>query len=107
MSGRLLLAVPVAVGLCFPSAVAAADNVQNLGATAGDVLGQLESWGYNVMLNGVQQDVRYLSDRQRSGCLVRGIHPTVAGPLATGSSQTIYVDLTCPDDDQSNTSAGT
>ena len=62
----------------------------------GDTLAQLESWGYNVMLNGVQRDVRYLEERQKHECLVTAVHPSVWGPLAPGEFQTVYVDLCMP-----------
>ena len=49
-------------------------------ADTGDTLAQLESWGYNVMLNGVQRDVRYLEERQKHECFVTAVHPSGGGP---------------------------
>jgi hypothetical protein len=101
--GKVLLALPFAIGCCFATGVAHADN---LGPYAGDTVNQLQAWGYNVMFNGVQKDAGYLSDREKSDCLVTGIHPSVSGPAESGSSQTLYVDLSCAASDNSNTSPG-
>lgn len=107
MVGKAFLAASLACGGLLTAGIAAADNIQNLGPYAGDTLNQLEAWGYNVMLNGVTKDVRYLDDHQRWACLVTGTHPTVSGPLESGQFQTVYVDLSCPGSDNSNTPSGT
>ena len=58
------------------------------------------------MLNGVQRDVGYLEERQKQECLVTAVHPAVSGPLEPGEFQTVYVDLSCPSSDNSNTPSG-
>ena len=103
MVGKILLTVPIAVGGLLGPGEVHADNIMNLGTYAGDVIWQLQDWGYNVMLNGVGRDVRYLDDYQRWQCQVTGIHPVVSEPLKAGESQTIYVDLSCPPSNNSPT----
>jgi len=76
---------------------------QTLGPYAGDVLDQLQDWGYEVMLNGVGKDVGYLDSRERWACRVTGIHPTVTGPPPSGRFQTVYVDLSYPPSNNSPT----
>ena len=103
MFGKVLFAVSVTIGGSFGAGVAQADNIQNLGPYASDTLDQLQDWGYNVMLDGVGRDVRYLDDYQRWQCQVTGIHPVVSEPLKAGESQTIYVDVSCPSSNNSPT----
>ncbi len=98
MLAKPLFAIALTVGGTLGTGVAHADT--------GDTLAQLESWGYNVMLNGVQRDVRYLEERQKHECFVTAVHPSVSGPLAPGEFQTVYVDLSCPSSDNSNTPGG-
>ena len=57
MVGKLILAVSLAVGGWFGAGVAHAEYIQNLGTYAGDVVKQLQDWGYNVMLNGLDRDM--------------------------------------------------
>jgi len=103
MVGKALIAVSVTVwGLLGPAA-AQADNVQNLGTYAGDVIRQLQDWGYNVMLNGLGRDAASMTDYQKRHCQVLGINPVVAGPIESGQFQTIYVDLSCVEDPNSGT----
>ena len=102
MVGKALFVLSLAVGAGF-GAVAHADNVQNLGTYAGDVVKQLQEWGYDVMLNGISRDVAYLDDFQKRDCQVLGIHPTVSEPVKSGEFQTVYVDLSCPQNGSSTT----
>ncbi len=102
MVGRGLFALSLAV--CAGSgAVAHADNIQSLGTYAGDVVKQLQDWGYDVMLNGINRDAAYLDDFQKRNCQVLGIHPTVSEPVKSGEFQTVYVDLSCPQNSSSTT----
>jgi len=96
MVGKTLLAVPIAVGGLLGPGEAHADNIMNLGTYAGDVIWQLQDWGYNVMLNGLDRDVAYMDETQKRHCQVLGIHPVVSEPLKSGEFQTVYVDLSCP-----------
>ena len=50
MVAKALLAISLSIGGSFGAGLAHADNVQNLGTYAGDVVKQLQDWGYNVML---------------------------------------------------------
>ena len=104
MSGRLVFGASLAIcALCTAgTGVAHADS---FGPYAGDTLNQLEAWGYNVMLNGVTRDVRYLDQYDRQQCQVTGIHPAVSGPLAAGEFETVYVDLSCLGSNNSNTTS--
>jgi hypothetical protein len=96
MVGKALLAMSVTTaGLLVPG-VAQADNVMNLGTYAGDVIKQLQDWGYNVMLNGLDRDIAYMDEDHKRHCQVLGIYPTVAEPLKAGEFQTVRVQLSCP-----------
>ena len=103
MVGKVLFTVSLTIGGWFGAGVAHADNVQNFGTYAGDVLKQLQDWGYNVMLNGPDRDVAYMDDLQKRDCQVLGIHPTVSEPVKSGEFQTVYVDLSCPQNPSSTT----
>ena len=104
MKIRTLLAVSLAVGASFGApGVANAENVQNLGTYAGDVINQLEDWGYDVMLNGLNTDVAYMDQYQQRYCTVLGTHPVVSGPIEPGAFQTVYVDLSCDQNPSSTT----
>ncbi len=104
MLGKTLLAVSLTIGGSFGAAgVAHADNVQNMGTYAGDVIAQYQDWGYDVMLNGLNTDVRYMDQYQQRYCQVLGTHPTVSGPLESGEFQTVYVDLSCDQNPSSTT----
>jgi hypothetical protein len=95
MVGRALIAISLAAGGWSGMAVAHSDNVQNLGTYAGDVVVQLQNWGYNVMLNGLGRDAAYMDDYHKRHCQVLGTHPVVSGPLEAGQFQTVYIDLSC------------
>lgn len=98
--GAVSLAVSATVGW---AAGAHADYIQNQGTYAGDVLRQLQDWGYDVMLNGLGRDVLYMDAFQQRHCQVLGTHPTVSGPLESGQFQTVYVDLSCAENPNSLT----
>jgi hypothetical protein len=104
MVGKALIAVSVALAGWLGAASADADNVQNLGTYAGDVVKQLQDWGYNVMINGLSRDAASLDDFQKRDCQVLGTHPVVGGPLESGEFQTVYVDLSCHENNSSTTS---
>ena len=103
MVGKALLAVSLAVGSWFGAGVAHAENIMNLGTYAGDVIAQLQDWGYNVMLNGLDRDIAYMDETQKRECQVLGMHPVVSEPLKSGEWQTVYVDLSCPGNPSSST----
>src|SRR6476660_1784723 len=103
MVGKTLLAVPIAVGGLLGPGEAHADNIMNLGTYAGDVIWQLQDWGYNVMLNGLDRDIDYMDETQKRHCQVLGIQPVVIEPLNSGEFQTVYVDLSCPVNPSSST----
>ncbi|QEN16205.1 hypothetical protein ACRDU6_29045 [Mycolicibacterium sp. ELW1] len=84
------------------SHVAQADS-PSFGPYAGDTIGQLQAWGYIVVLNGVGKDAGYLDEREKSACQVTGIHPTVSGPSPSGQFQSVYVDMSCPPSNNSPT----
>ena len=107
MVGKALLAVSLAVGGWFGAGVAHADNIMNLGTYAGDVITQLQDWGYNVMLNGLDRDIAYMDETQKRECHVLGMHPVVGEPLKSGEWQTVYVDLSCPGNPSSSTPSST
>jgi hypothetical protein len=107
MVGKALLAVSLAVGGWVGAGVAHADNIMNLGTYAGDVITQLQDWGYNVMLNGLDRDIAYMGETQKRECHVLGMHPVVSEPLKSGEWQTVYVDLSCPGNPSSSTPSGT
>lgn len=60
MVGKVFVAVSVTIGGSFGAGVAHAENIMNLGTYAGDVIEQLQDWGYNVMLNGLDRDIAYM-----------------------------------------------
>ena len=103
MIGKALFAISLTAGGYFGVAVAHANNVQNLGTYAGDVVSQLQSWGYNVMLNGLGRDAASMDDYQKRHCQVLGTHPVVSGPIESGQFQTVYVDLSCIENPNSGT----
>lgn len=106
MVGKALFAVSVAIGgwFGFGASVAQAEYIQNLGTYAGDVIEQLQDWGYNVMLNGLDRDIAYMDDSHKRHCQVLGIYPTVSEPLKAGEFQTVYVQLSCPGNPSSSDS---
>ncbi|HEY6646845.1 MAG TPA: hypothetical protein VI217_07140 [Mycobacterium sp.] len=103
MVGKVLLATSLAAGGMFVGGVAHAENVMNLGTYAGDVIEQLQDWGYTVMLNGLDRDIAYMDETHKRHCQVLGIHPVVSEPLADGEFQTVFVDLSCPGNPSSST----
>jgi hypothetical protein len=96
MVGKALFAMSVVAGGLLVPGVAQADNVMNLGTYAGDVIEQLQDWGYNVMLNGLDRDIAYMGEDNKRHCQVLGTHPVVSQPLEPGEFATVYVDLSCP-----------
>ncbi len=96
MVGKALVAVSLTVGWMLGGGVAHAENIMNLGTYAGDVIKQLQDWGYNVMLNGLDRDIAYMDETHKRHCQVLAIHPVVSEPLKAGEWQTVYVDLSCP-----------
>jgi hypothetical protein len=107
MRCRTFMAVSLTVAGSFAAAgVAHADYIQNQGTYAGDVVKQLQDWGYDVMLNGLGTDVRYMDQFQQRDCQVLGTHPTVSEPLKAGEFQTVYVDLSCWQNPSSTTFGG-
>jgi hypothetical protein len=98
--------VSLTIGGWFGAGVAHADYIQYLGTYAGDVVKQLQDWGYNVMLNGLDRDVAYMDDSQKRHSQVLGIHPAVSEPVKSGEFQTVYVDLSCLENPSSSTSVG-
>jgi hypothetical protein len=104
---KMLMAVSLAIGASLSAVpVANADNVQNLGTYAGDVIDQLQDWGYDVRLNGLNTDVAYMDQYERRYCTVLGTHPVVSEPIESGQFQTVFVDLSC-DQNPSSTTFGT
>jgi hypothetical protein len=96
MVGKAVVAASLGIAGLIAPGVAHADNVMNLGTYAGDVIEQLQDWGYNVMLNGLDRDIAYMDETHKRHCQVLGIHPIVSGPLEADEWQTVYVDLSCP-----------
>jgi hypothetical protein len=80
MVGKVVLAVSLAAGGWSAAGVAHAEYIQNLGTYAGDVVKQLQDWGYNVMLNGLDRDIAYMDETHKRYCQVLGIHPRVLPP---------------------------
>ena len=108
MLGQSFFAATLTIGASFAAGgVANADNVQNLGTYAGDVIEQLQDWGYDVMLNGLNSDVAYMDEFQKRHCQVLGTHPVVSEPLEPGAFQTVFVDLSCAQNPSSTTFSGT
>ncbi len=105
MVGKALFAVSLTVGGCLGAPIAHADYIQNLGTYAGDVIAQLQDWGYNVMLNGLDRDIAYMDETQKRECQVLGISPTVSGPPESDVFQTVYVSLSCPSNPSSSISS--
>jgi hypothetical protein len=103
MVGKALIAISLAAGGLTGAAVGHADQIQNLGTYAGDVVTQLQDWGYTVMLNGLGRDAAYMDDYQKRHCQVLGTHPVVTGPLESGQFQTVYIDLSCIENNNSGT----
>ncbi len=107
MLTRTLVAVTVTLSASMATAgIANADYIQNQGTFAGDVIRQLQDWGYDVMLNGRNGDASYLDPYQQRDCQVLGTYPTVAGPIETGTFQTVYVELDCRQNPGSTTVSG-
>ena len=77
MVGKAILAVSVAVGGWFGAGAAHAEYIQHLGTYAGDVVKQLQDWGYNVMLNGLDRDIPYVDKTHKRYCQVLGVRPPV------------------------------
>jgi|SRR5690242_9455812 hypothetical protein len=103
MVGKALIAASLSIcGLIAPG-VAHAENIMNLGTYAGDVIKQLQDWGYTVMLNGLDRDIAYITETDKRECQVLGINPTVSEPLKAGEFQTVYVQLSCPGNPSSTT----
>jgi hypothetical protein len=107
MVGKALFAVSVAVGALVAPGVAHAENIMNMGTYAGDVIKQLQDWGYNVMLNGLNRDIAYMDEAHKRFCHVLGIYPTVSEPLKAGEFQTVTVELDCPENPSSSSPSGT
>lgn len=105
MVSKTVVAISLSVCGVFGSGTAHADYIQNLGTYAGDVIAQLQGWGYNVMLNGLDRDIAYMDETQKRHCQVLGIHPTVSGPVESGAFQTIYVTMSCPSNPSSSVSS--
>ena len=105
MLGKALFAVSLTIGGWLGAGVAHAEYIQNLGTYAGDVIEQLQDWGYTVMLNGLDRDIAYMDDSQKRDCQVLAINPTVSGPLESDAFQTVYVSLSCPGNPSSSVSA--
>jgi hypothetical protein len=103
MLAKAVIAVSLTIGGSLATPVAHADYIQNLGTYAGDVIAQLQDWGYNVMLNGLDRDIAYMDERQKRDCQVLGINPTVHEPLESGAFQTVFVSLSCPGNPSSST----
>ena len=105
MVGKLILAVALAVaggsGLGWRTRIHSESR-----HLAGDVVNQLQDWGYNVMLNGLDRDIAYMGETQKRYCQVLEIHPVVSEPLKSGEFQTVYVDLSCPGNPSSTTPSG-
>ena len=107
MLRQSVFAVTLTIGASFTAVgVANADYIQNQGTYAGDVIRQLQDWGYNVMLNGLNTDVRYMDQFQQRDCQVLGTHPAVSEPLPSGEFQTVFVDLSCWQNPSSTTFSG-
>ena len=104
MVGKVLLAASLAVGGWMGTGVAHADYIQNMGTYPGDVIRQLQDWGYNVMLNGLDRDIPYMDETQKRQCQVLGISPVVYEPIKSGEFQTVHVDLSCPGNPSSSIS---
>jgi hypothetical protein len=102
MVGKALFAVSLTVGALVTPGVAHAENIMNLGTYAGDVIKQLQDWGYNVMLDGLNRDIAYMDETHKRHCQVMGIFPTVSAPLTAGEFQTVTVDLNCPESPSSS-----
>jgi len=68
----------------------------NLGTYAGDVIKQLQDWGYNVMLNGLIGTSPIWMKPIRGIARCWPIHPVMSEPLKADEWQTVYVDLSCP-----------
>jgi hypothetical protein len=58
--------VSLTIGGLLGPGVAHAENIMTLGTYAGDVIKQLQDWGYNVTLNGLDRDVAYMDDPQEA-----------------------------------------
>jgi hypothetical protein len=106
MVGKALFAVSLTVGALVAPGVAHAENVMNLGTYAGDVIKNLQDWGYTVMLNGLNRDIAYMDETHKRYCQVLGIHPVVSEPLKSGEFQTVTVDLSCPESPSSSGPSG-
>ena len=106
MVGKALFAVSLTVGALVTPGVARAENIMNLGTYAGDVIKQLQDWGYNVMLDGLNRDIAYMDENHKRHCQVLGIYPTVTGPLKSGEFQTVTVDRSCPENPSSSSPSG-
>jgi hypothetical protein len=106
MVGKALFAVSITIGgwFGFGAGAAHAEYIQNLGTYAGDVVKQLQDWGYTVMLNGLDRDIAYMDESDKRQCQVLGIYPTVSQPLKSGEFQTVYVQLSCPGNPSSSVS---
>ena len=107
MVGKALFAVSLTVGALVTPGVARAENIMNLGTYAGDVIKQLQDWGYNVMANGLDRDIAYMDENQKRFCQVLGMHPVVSQPVEAGAFQTVYVDLSCPSNPSSTSPSTT
>ena len=105
MVSKAFFAASLVVGGVFSTGIAHADYIQNLGTYAGDVIAQLQGWGYNVMLNGLDRDIAYMDETQKRHCQVLGVNPTVSGPVESGTFQTIFVTLSCPSNPSSSVSS--
>lgn len=95
--GTVAAAVLSAIGTA-PSAVA--DPVS--GQSADVVIADLEDQGYDVVVNWVTgYDTKPLSD-----CWVRNVNDPGHAPPAEGVFSTVYVDVACPNGDDSGVTGG-
>jgi hypothetical protein len=91
------VAVSIAAGAVFAGAVAAAGPVWPLpgGGSASDTIADLEDQGYNVQINWVNGR----STTPLSQCSVSAIHNPNRSTDPPDTFTTVYVDVSCPDDD--------
>ena len=89
----VLVAAAVAVA---PTAAAEPGTPAHDGVSAADTIADLQEQGYDVQINWV----RGISSEPLSECWTTGINnPNRSGGPPTGFT-TVYVDVSCPDDDR-------
>jgi hypothetical protein len=87
----------VLLGLGASTPLAHADTTPILGTNAGQVIQQLQDWGYNVQLQGdPNPDPRYMTEGVKMTCVASSVNPTVTGPAGDGAFITVYVTMNCP-----------